>query len=159
MIASALSLHCFKTLANIGSRYASATLSICIFTTLVCGGCTEKILSFTGLKKQDYVDDADHEQLLSGDEDNEHHYPDIIKNSPIMHHVSTTVQEGVKGMWRNLDDDYLQKWFGGAHTASLQSLEKGGPMKFVHQRVGSDDLGDYELNRHYESDDEDDASF
>jgi len=139
--------------------YASATLSICVFTTLVCGGCTEKILSITGLKKQDYVDDEDHEQLISGDEDNEHHYPNIIKNSPIMHHVSTTVQEGAKGMWSNLDDNYLQKWFGGAHTASLQSLERGGPIKFVHQRTGSDDLGDYELNRHYESDDEDNVSF
>ena len=36
--------------------YATATLSICIFTTIVCGGLTDKILALTDIKS---INDAD----------------------------------------------------------------------------------------------------
>ena len=114
------------------------------------------MLSLTGLKNQDYVDYDDHKQLISSPSDEDD--SNLIQNSPIIHHVSNTVQAGVKGLWRQLDDNYLQVWFGGAHTASLQSLnERGGsPVNRKFQRGGEDDLGDYELSTRYESDDDDD---
>jgi len=106
--------------------YASATLTICIFTTVVCGGFTEKILSEMGMKQgeveyDDGGDDIDYGQLITA--------------SPIARRVSTTVYDGVKGIWKHIDDTYLKRLFGGPRRVELADEDDDG------------DLGHYELNR------------
>ena len=59
--------------------FATATLSICIFTTIVCGGLTDKILTLTDMKS---IDDA------NVDTDNKE--SDSLSHLPLPH-VRTSV--------------------------------------------------------------------
>ena len=103
--------------------YATATLSICLFTTIVCGGFTEQILSKMGMKQgevdyDDGIDDID--------------YSEFMPSAPITRRVSTSVYDGAKGAWKHFDDVYLKKLFGGA--------------RYVESGVDDNDLGNYEMN-------------
>ena len=44
--------------------YVTATLSICFFTTVVCGGCTDSILSRYGMKNEGKDDVEISEEVL-----------------------------------------------------------------------------------------------
>ena len=44
--------------------YVTATLSICFFTTVVCGGCTDSILSRYGMKNEGKADVEISEEVL-----------------------------------------------------------------------------------------------
>lgn len=80
----------------------STTLTIVFFTTLVCGGLTERVLSILGLRNQAQNDrayiDADHENSIS--------------NQPLVNDRSDI--RGIHRMWVNFDKKYLKKWFGGS---------------------------------------------
>ena len=107
--------------------YATATLFICMFTTIVCGGFTERVLTMTGMKQ---MDDDDVAAMAEEFADDDSLY-ELIRNTPV-HRVTTSMQRGIKGVWRNFDDLYLKPFFGG----SVMPSRRGG---------GEDDLGDYEL--------------
>merc|ERR1712008_587547 len=118
--------------------YASATLFICMFTTIICGGFTEKVLSATQMKQneRDIVVDG------SGDVDEDDNvYDQLIRNSPV-HRVTTSVQRGIKGVWRNFDNAYLKPFFGGS-VLTARGLGS------------SDSLGEYELGQQDGDSDED----
>jgi len=121
--------------------YATATLFICMFTTIVCGGFTERVLTMTGMKQMDNVDVAAMGEDFADDDS----LYELIRNTPV-HHFTTGVQQGIKGVWKNFDDFYLKPFFGGC----VKPSRRGG---------GADDLGDYELGGQEEdiSDEDSDA--
>lgn len=92
--------------------YTTSTLSICIFTTLVCGGFTEKVLTIFGMK----------EDRLPSSETNG---PDLELKSlsftpPTEQRRESRVEvktrkirEGLKGLWYRFDDQVLKPHFGG----------------------------------------------
>lgn len=116
--------------------YATATLTICIFTTVVCGGFTEKILSRMGMKQGevDYDDGG-----------NDVDYGRLITASPIAQRVSSSVYDGAKGIWKQFDETYLKELFGGSR-------------RVMSADDGDGELGHYELNRAGASDSDNDSA-
>ena len=84
--------------------YATATLTICIFTTVVCGGFTERILSTMGMKQGE----SNYGPVIDDEE-----YDSMIHVSPLTKRVSSQVYKGLKGAWKELDHHYLKDMFGG----------------------------------------------
>ena len=82
--------------------YVTATLFICIFTTVVCGGLTDKILTLTDMKS---FGDAEIESDTEETESLSH---------SMSRQMSGRVYAGVKGVWKNFDDRYLKVYFGGS---------------------------------------------
>ena len=103
--------------------YATATLSICIFTTIVCGGLTDKVLTLTDMK---LIDDAD------VDTDNEE--AESLANASSRYQMHGRVYAGVKGVWKDFDNRYLKVLFGGSRT-----VRSGA------NRHNFDDHGHYEM--------------
>lgn len=119
--------------------YATATLSICIFTTIVCGGSTEKILRLTGMKQSDL--DLPDEDVDTEEQDS------LMPDSPAFRRVKTHVYDGFKGMWKEFDNRYLKLYFGGSspvHSMADSHLREQG-------------RGNYELS--VQHDDGDDVEF
>lgn len=119
--------------------YTTATLTICMFTTIACGGFTEKMLKIYGMKQggNNYGEVGDDEEYLS------------IVDSPTARRMSTHVYKGFKGAWKELDNQYLKKLFGGAASQRVQRADD--------QAEYGDEHGDYELGKQtsYPSDSED----
>jgi sodium/hydrogen exchanger 8 len=107
--------------------YATATLSICIFTTVVCGGFTERILTMSGMKEtgQDVLEDVDEEDRSSL----------VVREFPVARRASEQMRGTVKEMWRKFDNEYLKVYFGGSVRvqSGVQHMENGR------------NLGNYEL--------------
>lgn len=84
--------------------YATATLSICIFTTIVCGGLTDKILTMTDMKsiRADENEDTDEEEM------------EPLPSTASRHIMSRRVYAGAKGVWKDFDNRYLKELFGGS---------------------------------------------
>jgi sodium/hydrogen exchanger 8 len=116
--------------------YATATLSICIFTTVVCGGFTERVLAISGMKQnEESIED------LSADPGASSLVADQFPGAQAAHaHVSGRVQ----GLWNTIDNDYLKVYFGGS------SIVQSGT---DHRENGR--LGNYELTGPRDSDDDD----
>ena len=124
--------------------YATATLSICIFTTVVCGGLTDSMLTRFGMKQSG--DDGDEEG-----EDGMHlnrltftpqpSSPDR-RTYPLARRAGRHVYKGAKKIWKQFDDDYLKTYFGG--STEVQSAREDDPH-----------LGNYELGMMHDEEDED----
>ena len=123
--------------------YTTATLTICMFTTIVCGGFTEKMLKRYGMKQggNNYGEIGDDEEYSS------------IINSPAARRMSVHVYKGFKGAWKELDSQYLKKWFGGIASQRVQRADD--PAEY------GDEHGHYELGKRtsfpFDSDDEEDG--
>lgn len=106
--------------------YVSATLSICMFTTIVCGGLTEKILSSTGMKQKKVGS-------VTGDGmgDYDHDYENLM-----VQRVKREVYEGFKGVWNNFDHHYLIPYFGGVtsdqESSDEDNYEMGQHLRNAH---------------------------
>jgi solute carrier family 9 (sodium/hydrogen exchanger), member 8 len=96
--------------------YATATLTICIVTTVCCGGCTEKMLTMFGMKDEPTpqiysADDAEADELnlrsLS------YHPPTPKRRESALGERQRRIQEGIKGAWNRFDDRFLKPLFGG----------------------------------------------
>lgn len=123
--------------------YATATLFICIFTTVVCGGLTDTVLTHFEMKQTATTDD-------DGDDDGSHdgistnrltYSPDSTNNSvhriPLVHRTSIKVYNGAKKMWKQFENDVLRPNFGGrSHIESVAHPFRNG---------GADYRGNYEL--------------
>eukprot|EP00594_Rhizosolenia_setigera_P001998 CAMPEP_0178944874 /NCGR_PEP_ID=MMETSP0789-20121207/3405_1 /TAXON_ID=3005 /ORGANISM="Rhizosolenia setigera, Strain CCMP 1694" /LENGTH=546 /DNA_ID=CAMNT_0020624669 /DNA_START=55 /DNA_END=1695 /DNA_ORIENTATION=+ len=116
--------------------YATATLSICMFTTIFCGGFTERILSTFNMKQPDQPSGP---SSFGGDEFGENYlYDNLVMASPIVENVTKTVYKGTKGMWTKMDDKYLKPLFGGAdESTSINDDDEDD---------GNDSIGGYELS-------------
>jgi len=92
--------------------YATATLFICMFTTIVCGGFTEPMLSHFGMKSGAENDDNDGTFLGIDDL--------LVVESSFARRVSESIHEKYSRFWRNLDENYMKELFGGAqHQQSI----------------------------------------
>lgn len=121
--------------------YATGTLSICIFTTLVCGSCTDRVLSIFGMKEG---------RSPSFDEDN-NSGPDMKLNRltykpPVAQPRESQIEanrrrlrEGIKGLWYRFDDQVLKPHFGGevAPMISLSSTGQNGHSASSNIEMGS----------------------
>jgi len=85
--------------------YASVTLTICMITTVVCGGFTERILTKFGMKQGSYL-----ERSTSDDSDVEF----LVIESETTRREIGRVYKGLKGLWKQCDDVYLKEYFGGS---------------------------------------------
>jgi len=124
--------------------YATTTLFICIFTTVVCGGSTEFVLTRFGMK-QESKDDTE----MDDDSDRMDVSPRMLstsRNRPeydLTRRASRRVYGGAKRLWKQFDDDVLKVYFGG--STSVMSAENGVG------RNADDHLGNYELSNQRET--------
>jgi solute carrier family 9 (sodium/hydrogen exchanger), member 8 len=138
--------------------YATATLSICIFTTVVLGGFTEQLLTVFGMK------DAPHPLSLQDDSDdgerwhlNRLTYTPPPSDAPrprrtvVAEMARRRMYEGVKGLWKRIDDELLKPNFGGS---SQGATTRGLPTATT--RNTNDHLGNYELGAILTNSDSDD---
>ena len=99
--------------------YITATLSICIFTTVVCGAMTETVLTKAGMKagsNDDMLDDDDVEPLSSRSLETGY-------DLPMTRPLSGRVYEGFKGVWKQFDNRYLKVYFGGSQQVRSANLD------------------------------------
>ena len=96
-------------------NYVATTLFICAFTTIVCGGYTERVLAATGMKTRHRQGVANNNNNIVGDE--EELLTDLIAYSPLaaelVNDISSSVQNEVKSAWNEFDDKHLKPLFGG----------------------------------------------
>jgi sodium/hydrogen exchanger 8 len=107
--------------------YKTCTLSICIFTTVVCGGFTERIVTKAGMKRNE----DDMEDLIADEGSSSL----IAEQFPSAQRASAQMYGTVKEVWKKLDDDYLKVYFGGS-----SSVQSG-----VDHTENGRTLGNYEL--------------
>lgn len=119
--------------------YATATLFICIFTTVVCGGLTDRMLTEFGMKQP--IDDDDSNVNDDGVQMRRLTFtPQSLVNAtrtkrmPGLMSTQTgqRVYKGAKKLWMQMDEEVLKPYFGGSSTR-------------VRSPAGRDHLGDYEL--------------
>ena len=94
--------------------YAATTLFICMFTTVVCGGCTENILTRFGMKKGVGNDDDKDGGFLGIDEEL------LVIESPLARRVIESIHDKYREFWANLDENYMKRLFGGASRSSVR---------------------------------------
>ena len=151
--------------------YATTTLSICIFTTIVCGGFTDKILTIFGMKEElppsivSGVDSTDSEEehltlnrltfkpQPSSQSHNNSRYPSILE------YQRQQIRQGIKGVWDRFDDNVLKPHFGGEGQSDNQHHNHHTEANNGHHRPqqrwsNGDDLGNYELGSLMVADDE-----
>ncbi|CAB9529691.1 Sodium/hydrogen exchanger [Seminavis robusta] len=92
--------------------YATATLFICIFTTVVCGGVTEKILTHFGMKQGSRVGAHESDDEMNGS----------ATYSP---HRGNNNFRGFKRVWKTFDDEVLKLYFGGSHQTTAADQHRG----------------------------------
>ena len=123
--------------------YATGTLSICIFTTLVCGSFTDRVLTVFGMKDN---------QFSSLDEDNNELGGAELKlnrltfKPPIAHRRESNLEvnqrklrEGIKGLWYRFDDQILKPQFGG------EGVPVHAPNTTLNGRTGQKPEGNIEM--------------
>ena len=118
--------------------YATATLSICIFTTVVCGGFTERILDLSGMK-------VNEDSVLDDYDDNEEDRSSLVAEFPVARRASEHVYGTAKGMWKKFDNEYLKVYFGGSMPvqSGVGHMENGrslGNYELTGPRDMSDDV-------------------
>lgn len=94
--------------------YSTATLSICIFTTVVCGGFTEKMLTIFGMKE----DQGPSLSLSPSSGDRVLRRITYEPQSParresLVDRHRRRLHHGIKGIWQRLDDNFFKVHFGG----------------------------------------------
>lgn len=126
--------------------YQTATLSICMFTTIVCGGTTDQILTLAGMKScdMDVSENGEQEPALPLSPPGSNHHP-------IARRVSRQVFDGAKGVWKDLDDRYLKVLFGGSQQvrSGAADLDLSFDGHGVYEMTGTDH------NEFYDDDDDD----
>lgn len=93
--------------------YSTATLSICIFTTVICGGFTETMLTVFGMKETQAPS-------LSLSPNNNRVLTRLTykpqtptRRESLVDRHRRRFYHGIKGIWQRLDDGFLKVHFGG----------------------------------------------
>lgn len=121
---------------NHNDIYATATLFICIFTTVVCGGVTEKMLTFFGMKSGARRSTRGHDLEENGDSNGVAFSP--RRQRPVL--------RGFKRVWKTFDDEVLKHHFGGSNATTSAA----------DQHRGNYELGSYSYEISAQSSDIDD---
>ncbi|VEU42604.1 unnamed protein product [Pseudo-nitzschia multistriata] len=101
--------------------YKTTTLTICIITTVFCGGFTERMLTVFGMREEptpklgygtDPEDDGLNLNSLT-------YKPPVAqpRETPMMQR-KRRIADGIKGVWYRFDDRILKKHFGGERELS-----------------------------------------
>jgi NhaP-type Na+/H+ and K+/H+ antiporters len=85
-----------------GATYVTATLSICLTTTIICGGFTERILSISGMKDEE---PSDEQNVESEEEDS------LVLSAA--NGYTENASWGIKEVLLKFDRNVLQLYFGG----------------------------------------------
>ena len=138
-----------------GEEYATATLSICIFTTVVCGSMTERMLHVFGMKQpgppRELGTTGEGMQLTRltykpvSQSQNGHR----DRQYPLARKASRHVYHGAKRLWKQLDDDVLKIYFGGSqHGRTVNDSDHDLRALEMRQRSreSSGDSGDHFQN-------------
>jgi len=107
--------------------YMTTTLSICIFTTVVCGGFTERILDRMGMKQPEEVLEQVEEDPIRSHGEELMIYDHLIDRSRMVRELDLTVRSGIYGLWTHLDNSYLKPLFGG--SPSITEIARNSPRK------------------------------
>jgi solute carrier family 9 (sodium/hydrogen exchanger), member 8 len=131
--------------------YATATLTICIVTTVFCGGCTEKMLTVFGMKEEPTPqiysqNDAEAEELnlrsLS------YHPPAPKRRESALVERQRRIQEGIKGAWNRFDDRFLKPLFGGDSVMERQgSKDHDSDHQSTEWAASWNPSNDFEMSR------------
>jgi sodium/hydrogen exchanger 8 len=135
--------------------YATTTLFICMFTTVVCGGLTDRVLGEFGMKQDDSerfnqqeAEDLGVLRVSSPRSDlSSGIRPDYALST---RRSSSRVYKGAKRFLKQLDDDFLKVYFGG--STPVTSATYNG----VGSRQGY--LGNYELGNLDDFEEDDDEN-
>ncbi|KAE8886614.1 hypothetical protein PF005_g8985 [Phytophthora fragariae] len=95
--------------------YVTTTLSVCIFTTIICGGMTEPLLTYTQLKRdqpQISEENDDEEQGLLNETISDHNDDDDVRNHPVF--ARQEEKSALHSFWSNIDERYMKPVFGGS---------------------------------------------
>ncbi len=94
--------------------YATATLTICIVTTVFCGGVTERVLTKFEMREQATP------QLFQDDDNDNMDLNSLTYKPPVPQKRETRldfqkkrIKEGIKGVWFRFDENFLKVHFGG----------------------------------------------
>ena len=111
--------------------YETTTLSIVIFTTVVCGGLTEPMLRHAGMKRgTDAVSDGDddlHTELL-----------EVGQEAPQPQRRLSIPAPGLHAAFRELDQRYLKPLFGGQMMPGSDSVPHRAPLRRPGAGVNGD---------------------
>lgn len=125
--------------------YATATLTICIVTTVFCGGFTERMLTVFGMKEEptpqltaSLEDDTENEPMnlrsLS------YQPPTPNRRETAMGEHQRRIQEGIKGAWNRFDDRFLKPLFGGEIPPNTSGrVDRQGSKEHDSDHSNSDD--------------------
>jgi sodium/hydrogen exchanger 8 len=120
--------------------YATTTLFICIFTTVVCGGLTEHVLTEFGMKqdgRERFTPNEDDQGALTVSSPRSElsgMRPDFEISS---RRSSSRVYKGAKRLLKQIDDDFLKVYFGGSTPVSSAAYHGVGGRQTY--------LGNYEM--------------
>lgn len=110
--------------------YATATLSICIFTTVICGGMTKQILDVSGMQQTEGSDD---DIVVAADDEILTPLSFSASSFPMAQQARHHVYHGIKARWQDFDNLVLRVYFGGG-----TSIERNSGIDALNR-------GDYEL--------------
>ena len=117
--------------------YATATLFVCMFTTIVCGGFTAEILTRFGMRRgsEIYGDGGgDRGRILGADEL-------VVVDSPLVRCVRESMIDKCRGFWEDLDDNYMKAAFGGSPRQPYVGRSgRAGTYELSNQREDMDDV-------------------
>jgi len=125
--------------------YATATLTICIVTTVFCGGVTERVLTVFEMREQStprlsYGKDADDSMDLHS---LTYKPPVPEKRVTRLEQEKRRITEGIKGVWYRFDESFLKTHFGG----DSERLEKNHNFGDSNKGHASSWSGDYEMRK------------
>ncbi len=98
--------------------YVTGTLTICIITTVFCGGFTERLLTLMDMKERKSI-------VVKASDDMEDNEGENLVLSPMRGEDDAMifVNEGVKNWFSKIDENYLMVYFGGEkQIANISSL-------------------------------------
>jgi len=117
--------------------YATATLTICIVTTVFCGGFTERVLTVFEMREEStprlsYGTNPEDDNL---DLNSLTYKPPVPekRETPLMQR-KRRITEGIKGVWNRFDEQFLKIHFGGEHI--LAADRKQNSRSGIHDRNG-----------------------
>lgn len=93
--------------------YSTTTLSICIFTTVVCGGFTEQMLTVFGMKEDripSLASSSPTDRVLTR---LTYKPQSPQRQESLVDRHRRRIHQGIKGIWAQLDDNFLKVHFGG----------------------------------------------
>ena len=129
--------------------YIANTLAICIFTTIVCGGVTEKILTRYGMKQPEENDG----ELHGSSNAYENLVPTASQAGDRFGRSSSSMTRRINaqahGLFKQLDTRYLKPLFGGKGEESRRGAYPIQTVQIASPEREEDSEDEQEMAEHY----------